>query len=80
MYLGMNRGNRQYVAIKLKPRSVVIQEARMLMYLREVSNIPRFYGLLAMTDGDLLGLVCELVADDGKGGHNSKFKDQFKKT
>ena len=66
----MNRGNNKYVAIKIKPSSTAIQEARMHMYLREVCNIPRFHGLLAMSDELLVGLVCELIADDGKGGHN----------
>ena len=66
----MNRSNNKYVAIKIKPSSTAIQEARMHMYLREVCNIPRFHGLLAMSDELLVGLVCELIADDGKGGHN----------
>ena len=66
----MNRSNNKYVAIKIKPSSTAIQEARMHMYLREVCNIPRFHGLLAMSDELLVGLVCELIADDAKGGHN----------
>ena len=68
VYLGYDVTNDKYVAIKVKDRLRAANEARILQYLTGVDNIPIFYGALAMTNKDLIGLVTELITD----GTNSK--------
>lgn len=67
IYLGFDSIDRKRVAIKVKKRLRAANEARILQFLVGVSNIPTFYGCLAMADTNMLGIVIELITDGVNG-------------